>query len=249
MEGSCSKRPHSVRFEHGLPLEALIAAWALAQHGVIALWQLIELGLSERAVRHRVAAGRLHRVHAGVYAVGHAPLTRDGWYMAAVLACGDDSALSHRSAADKRELRRTSRSAIDIITPRQAGRRRRGIDAHVAATLLPRDVEEVDGIRCTSVARTLLDLAAVLPRREVERAFDRAEVLEVLDARAIEDVLERTRGHRGHATLRSILDTHAAGSTLTRSELEELSRAVSPGRAAAARGQRLDPARADRLRG
>jgi hypothetical protein len=163
----------------------------------------------------------LHRVHAGVYAVGHAPLTRNGWYMAAVLACGRDSALSHRSAANKRGLRDTARGRIDVISPRQAGRGRAGIDAHTSATLIPCDVTRVDGIPCTTVARTLLDLAAVLPRRAVERAFDQAEVLEVLDVRQIEDVLERTNGHRGNAVLRAILAEHAPASTLTRSGLEE----------------------------
>ncbi len=101
--------------------------------------------------------------------------------MAAVLACGTDCALSHRSCADKRGLRRTARSGIDVISPRRAGRGHAGIDAHTSATLLPRDVETVDGIRCTSVARTLLDLGAVLPHRAVERAVDQAEVLRVLD--------------------------------------------------------------------
>ena len=179
------------------PLEWLIAALAISQHGVVALWQLLERGLSASAVRNRVAAGRLHRVHAGVYAVGHAPLTRDGWYMAAVLACGCEAALSHRSAAAKRALRADQPREHRRDHARQGGRRRKGIDAHTSTTLLERDVEEVDGIRCTTVARTLLDLAAVLPRREVERAFDQAEVLQVLDARQIEDVLDRTSGHRG----------------------------------------------------
>jgi predicted transcriptional regulator of viral defense system len=199
----------------------LISELAFTQHGVVALWQLIERGLSARAVRHRVEGGRMHRVHAGVYAIGHAPLTRDGWYMAAVLACGQDSALSHRSAAHKRGLRDSARGQIDVISPRQAGRGCKGIDAHTSATLLPLDVEVVDGIPCTTVARTLLDLAAVLPRRVVERAFDQAEVLQVLDAKQIEDVLERTRGHRGNATLRAVLDEHTPASTLTRSGLEE----------------------------
>jgi hypothetical protein len=202
-------------------VERLLAELAFDQKGVVALWQLAERGLSARAVSHRVASGRMHRVHAGVYAIGHAPLTRDGWYMAAVLACGRDSALSHRSAAAKRELRATSRAAVDVTTPRQGGRGRKGIDAHHSTTLLPRDIEVVDGIRCTTVARTLLDLAAVVPRRAVERAFDQAEVLRVLDARQIEDVVARTRGHRGNAVLRSILDHHAPASTVTRNGLEE----------------------------
>ncbi len=202
-------------------LEWRIAARAEPQHGVVALWQLLELGLSARAVRNRVASGALHRVHAGVYAVRHGRLTREGRYMAAVLACGVDCGLSCRSAADLRGMRRSSRGAVEVVSPRRPGRKRAGIDAHTSSTLLPRDIKEVDGIPCTSVARTLLDLAAVLPRRAVERAFDQAEVLQVLDARAIEDVLQRTNGHRGNGTLRAILNEHRPGSTLTRNDLEE----------------------------
>jgi hypothetical protein len=87
--------------------------------------------------------------------------------------------------------------------------------------LLTRDIGEVDGIRCTSVARTLLDLGAVLPRRAVERAFDQAEVLRVLDAREIEDVLARAGNHRGAGVLRAVLADHAVGTTRTRNDLEE----------------------------
>ena len=141
--------------------------------------------------------------------------------MAAVLACGVDCGLACRSAADLRGLRRTDRSGIDVISPRRAGRRRAGIDAHTSSTLLPRDIERVDGIACTTVARTLLDLAAVLPRRAVERAFDQAEVLEILDARQIADVLARAGGHQGAGMLRAILEEHSPGSTLTRNDLEE----------------------------
>jgi predicted transcriptional regulator of viral defense system len=221
MERSGEKRRSGRRYSPQGALEWLISELAFAQHGVLALAQLVEFGLSARAVRDRVAAGRLHRVHAGVFAVGHAPLTRQGHYMAAVLACGEDAGLACREAAALRHLRAGNRATVDVISPRRAGRGLRGIDAHTSSTLLPRDIEKVDGIPCTSVARTLLDLAAVLPRRAVERAFDQAEVLRVLDARAIEDVLRRTHGHRGNATLRSILRDHAPASTLTRNELEE----------------------------
>jgi hypothetical protein len=221
MEGSGAKREHTSRFPPDPPREWAIARRARAQHGVIALLQLLALGLSASAVRKRVACGRLHRVHAGVFAVGHAPLTRNGWYMAAVLACGDGSSLSHREAAAFRCLRQSSRSRVDVTSPRRAGRERPGIDAHTSSTLLPRDIEIIDSIPCTTVARTLLDLAAILPRRQVERAFDEADVLQVLDANEIEDVLARTNGHRGNATLRSILNDHSPGSTLTVNDLEE----------------------------
>ena len=215
------KREHGSGFPPDPPLEGAIARLATAQHGVVALAQLHELGLEADAVRKRVACGRMHRMHAAVFAVGHAPLTRNGWYMAAVLACGGGASLSHRAAAALRMLRQSSRSKVDVTSPRRTGRERRGIDAHTSTTLLPRDIETVDGIPCTSVARTLLDLAAVLPRRAVERAVDQADVLQVLDARTIEDVLERAKGHHGVGVLRAILDEHAPGTTLTRNDLEE----------------------------
>ena len=214
------KREHTSRSSPHTSLEALIAQRAVLQHGVIALPDLLDLGLTASAVRKRVACGRLHRIHAGVYAVGHPRLTSDGHYMAAVLACGDDSALSHRSSADKRSLRHTARSTIDVITPRRAGRGHTGIDAHTSSTLLPRDIEKVDGIPCTTVARTLLDLGAVLPRRVVERAFNQAEVLRVLDMKQIHDVLTRAGGHRGAAILRAIIRDYT-GPTVTRNDLEE----------------------------
>jgi predicted transcriptional regulator of viral defense system len=222
MRDSGSKRSPGERFEPLRSLERLIAECAGAQHGVIALWQLLELGLSAPAVRHRVTAGRLHRIHAGVFAVGHKRLTREGHYMAAVLACGRDAALSHRSAADLRGLRRSAgRPRIDVISPRRPGRRRAGIDSHTSSTLAACGIEIVDAIPCTSVARTLLDLAVALPRRAIERAVDQAEVLRVLDARQIDEVLARAGNHRGAAVLQAVLGEHAPGTTLTRNDLEE----------------------------
>lgn len=226
MEHSGSKRDYESRFEPPSPIDRLIAELAMSQHGVVALRQLVARGLSASGVRKRVAAGRLHRIHEGVYAVGHARLTRKGHYMAAVLACGPRSALSHRSAADLRGMRRTGRGVIDVISPRRPGRKRAGIEAHTSRTLLRRDIEIVDGIPCTTVARTLLDLAAVTPSRVVERAFDQAEVLQILDARAIEDVLARAGRHRGAAVLRAVLNEHVPGTTVTKNDLEEAMLAI-----------------------
>lgn len=222
-----SKREHTAGCEPHLRLEAAIGATAARQHGVVSLAQLAALGVSADATRKRVSSGRWHRLHPGVFAIGHAPLTDDGAYAAAVLACGPGTALSHRSAADKLGLRSTLRSRIDIISPRRPGRRLASIDAHTSRSLLPRDIEAIDAIACTSVARTLLDLAAVLPRRAIERAIDQAELLQLLDAKAIEDVLERAHGHRGNTPLRSILKDHSPGTTLTRNDLEEAFLAIT----------------------
>ncbi len=96
MKVSGEKRESDCRFPPHTGLERAIAELATAQHGVVALSQLEQLGLGARAVRFRVATGRLHRVHPGVFAVGHVHLSREGHYMAAVLACGAGAALSHR---------------------------------------------------------------------------------------------------------------------------------------------------------
>src|SRR3954451_23722688 len=100
------------------PLDRAIAEEAERQCGVISAAQIWALGLSPRAVRHRAAAGRLHRVYPGVYAVGHAVLGPDGRRMAAVLACGPGAVLSHRSAADLWEIRPTARARPEVNGPR-----------------------------------------------------------------------------------------------------------------------------------
>ncbi|HTN23662.1 MAG TPA: DUF559 domain-containing protein [Solirubrobacteraceae bacterium] len=142
--------------------------------------------------------------------------------MAAVLACGDGAALSCRSAACHRGLRDDNRSTIDVTSPNRRGRGIDGITVHSGATLLPEDVETVDGIPCTTLARTLLDLAEVVTTRSLERAIDRAEILRVLDMRPIDNVLRRANGRRGAATLKAVLSAMQFQSTTTRSELEEL---------------------------
>jgi hypothetical protein len=88
-------------------------------------------------------------------------------------------------------------------------------------TLTEDDVTEIDGIRCTSLARTLLDIAEDGTRREVERALDHADQARILDMRAIDDVLTRANGRRGVKLLCAVLEEHRVGSTLTRNKLEE----------------------------
>jgi hypothetical protein len=119
------------------------------------------------------------------------------------------------------------RRRIDVTAPGSRGRRRDGIRVHSAATLTPADVTVIDNIPCTTLARTLLDLAEVAGRRELERALDRAEQQRLLDMRSLEDVLTRGNGRRGTPLLRAVLSEHTAGSTLTRSDLEEAFLAIA----------------------
>jgi very-short-patch-repair endonuclease/predicted transcriptional regulator of viral defense system len=202
------------------PRDAAIARLADDQHTVVSLAQLRALGLSDSGVRKRVASGRLHRIHYGVYAVGHGRLTREGHWMAAVLAYGPTAHLSHRSAAALWNVRPDNRPIADVSLPRRSARSRPGIAAHASATLTAADCTTVDGIPCTTLARTLLDLAEVVDRRRLERAIEQVEVLRLFDLRAVEDVLARANGRRGAAVLRGVL-ADLAEPALTKSDLEE----------------------------
>jgi predicted transcriptional regulator of viral defense system len=113
--------------------------------------------------------------------------------MAAVLACGPGAVLSHRDAAHLHEIRATNRSKIDVMVPGRGRHRHGGINVHRSTTLTTADVTTIDGIPCTTLARTILDLAGVVAQRDLERALEQAEMLQKLDARALEDQLERNR--------------------------------------------------------
>jgi predicted transcriptional regulator of viral defense system len=208
------------RFRADLPLEARISALAERQHWVLSLTQLQLAGLTADAVRQRAAKGRLHRVHRGVYAVGRPELTAHGRWMAATLAYGPTAVLSHSSAAVLWGIHGSDKGMTHATLPARDARARTGIEVHRSATLTEADVARVDGIPCTSVARTLVDLGDHAKRRHVERAVDQAELLRLFDLRAVQDALGRAGRRRGAGMLRAVLADYA-GPTLTRLELEE----------------------------
>jgi predicted transcriptional regulator of viral defense system len=211
-----------LRFSDQPRVNAEVAELARAQHGVFALGQLLELGLTARTVQRRTAVGRLHRVHRGVYSLAPtALLSLEGRWLAAVLACGQGAVLSHRSAAALHELRADKRARIEVTTPGRAARSHAGVDVHRSSTLTAADATVVSGIPVTTVARTQLDMAEVIGRRGLERVFDQAEILEVFDLRALESQLERNRYRPCAGVVRVVLDEHYAGRTPTWSELEE----------------------------
>jgi uncharacterized protein DUF559/putative AbiEi antitoxin of type IV toxin-antitoxin system len=196
-----------------------MAILAGRQHGVVARRQLAALGLNRGAIRHRLNAGRLHSVHRGVYAVGHPQLTRHGRWIAGVLACGDEAVLSHRCGAALWGLAATGMSRVEVTVASRGRRRRAGIQLHQVRRLHPEDRSERIGIPVTSVARTLLDLLEIVDLRRLERAFEEAERMRLLDLRAIERTCERNPGRRGLRPLRVLLGAlHPAPHT--RSELE-----------------------------
>jgi very-short-patch-repair endonuclease len=201
-------------------VERDLAVLAARQHGVVSRRQLLAMGLGTAAVGRRVDAGRLHRVHLGVYAVGHPILTRNGRWMAAVLACGPGAALGYESAAVLWDLARSDGRIVHVVVPTAGGRARAGLRVHRHPGLTPAEVTSRRGIPVTTPARTLLDFAADAPARRLAHALDQAELQELTDYPAL-DALARARpGHRGSAALRRMLRDHLAGTAATRSDLE-----------------------------
>lgn len=163
--------------------DRVVAAIAEAQHGAISIDQLRRSGLSRAAVTRRVQAGRLHKLHRGVYAVGHvAPSNRRRW-IAAVLALspgggGPPAVLSHRSAASLWQLLPPAEGPIDVSLPGRGGRqRRRGIRIHRPVSLKPNEMTSKQKIPVTSPARTLQDLRAAISNHELRRAIRQADFL------------------------------------------------------------------------
>src|SRR3954465_2158401 len=187
------------RVEFGPPLvDRRVAELARRQYGVVATWQLAELGLPQQAVSHRVAAGRLHRIHHGVYAVGHTVLGRSGRGMAAVLACGPAAPLGPGPAAALWGLRGGEPSIVDV-TARRTGRKRPGIRIHRPRK--PAETTTHDGIRVTTPARTILDMAAILTPSRLEALLNQAEIRELTHYRALDALARASPGHRGAAKL------------------------------------------------
>jgi very-short-patch-repair endonuclease len=201
-------------------IDAEIAALAGQQHGVVARRQLLASGVGRMAIVRRIEGGRLHPLHPGVYAVGHRVLSQRGRWMAAVLACGPHAVLSHQSAAALWGIRGTTKTRIDVTVPSHL-RSRPGLHPHRA--VLPHDETTThDGIPTTTPARTLLDLAAVVPKQTLERALDEAEILRLPGPATLLDRYPRRRGTRN---LRALL-LDARNPTPTRNDFEARFRTI-----------------------
>lgn len=200
--------------------ERALAALAARQHGRVSREQVLSVGFGPGAIKRRLAAGRLHTIHRGVYAVGHACTTREANWMAAVLACGHGAGLSHHDAGALRALRPAWGSRIHVTVPASRRREPDGVHVH-RSTLRPEDMAIIDGIPVTSLARTLLDLAAILRPHQLARAIEAAERQRLLDFTPLHAVLTSNPRHAGARQLRAALATYTEG-TITHSDHEAL---------------------------
>lgn len=218
-------------------VEERIGEVAARQHGAVTRAQLREAGLRDRAVSRRVAGGRLHRLHQGVYRVGPlvAPYMRE---MAAVLACGAGARASHRSAAWLLEVgpRPADGSPVEVAVPGTRVVRRPGIRVYRAlyleiddaggratatevAAATAAEVATARGIPVTSPGQTLVDLAGVLPAGDLERAVGRAERSGLVTLDDVARLVACHRGRAGIAALAAVIGLEG-GPAFTRSEFE-----------------------------
>jgi very-short-patch-repair endonuclease len=199
--------------------DTVIAALAERQHGVVARTQLASLGLGEGAIEDRIARRLLHRIHRGVYSVGHRLRTSEATWMAAVLAAGPGAVLSHRSAAALWGMRSGTSATVDVTAPRQC--RRPGIRAH-HLVLPPDEVAVENGIRVTNPARTLFDLAAVVNAQQLRHALNEAEIRRLASPLPLDALIARHPHRRGIDNLkRALAHQRATGETVIRSEFEQ----------------------------
>ncbi len=184
--------------------ESCIARISSKQKRLIKGEQLRGCGLSQRTIADRTANGRLHRIHRGVFALHPPPFDRKQLLLAAVLACGIESAVSHLCAAGLLTLVDIHPAVIDITVPGQRGRSRAGIDCH-RTPLHPRDRTAIDGIPCTAAARTLADIAPLLDDDALEDALIAADSLRILNRRRLDELIAERAGRPGIARLAALI--------------------------------------------
>jgi predicted transcriptional regulator of viral defense system len=203
---------HARQTQHGLPVAArvvretidrAIAVVAGRQHGLITTRQLLDLGLSMSAIEHRARVGRLHRLHRGVYAVGHRPVSPLAHALAAVLACGPGATLSHSSAGTLWGISKHWHPTLEVTT--RCCRSRRGLRVHRSKTLTAQDITVHFGIPTTTPARTLLDNAPRLADSALARAVNDLRLAGYLSLVDLSELLDRHPDTHAAKRLRKLL--------------------------------------------
>ncbi len=181
-----------------------MAQLAARQHGVVSRSQLLRLGVSEDQIAKALQSARLFPVFRGAYAVGHPAIGQRGLMQAAILACGPGAAISHGSAASLHGLTERIPSLTHVIGPRERGRGISGIRWHRVPPPRRDEVTVRDGIPCTTVSRTIVDLAGNVGTKTLRGLIEEAAVQRSLDSSAVEAILGRAR-RRGAPRLRAVL--------------------------------------------
>jgi hypothetical protein len=198
-----SKRNHGTT---GAGRQRRIAGVATSQGGIVSVDQLRDAGVSRRSAAYRAEVGSLHRIHRGVYAVGHRSLARTGLLRAALLVCGEGAAISHGTAAAFWGITDRWPALIDVIVRCEEGRKIDGIRARRCRYPSKNELVVRAGVTCTTPSRTLVDLAGSLGTPSLRRAVERAAVLKLLDLGVIDHALSEAGRRPGVRHLRAILE-------------------------------------------
>jgi len=191
----------------------------------VAREQLMALGFTKRAIEHRTRTGRLHPIARGVYSVGRRHLSREGRWMAAVLACGPGAALSHRSAAALWGFGKEHSDYIDLSVRRASESRLPGVRCHRRPSLSANAITKRLNIPLTQPVQTFLDLATVTGPKALERAINEADKYNIIDPDSLRKALDDHPREPGVRPLRTILDKHTF--RLSDDELELLFRPLA----------------------
>jgi len=200
------------------------AEFAATQHGMIAVHHVHLLGIDDEERKRLLAAGALRREWHGAYRVVGAPTSWKGELLGACWAGGTRALASHRSAAAVRSWPGAEQGIQEVLCPRWRRGRHKTLIVHESKLIDDVDMTIVDGIPCTSVERTLIDLGAVCSRNVVERALEAALRDEVTTVDEVQASLARLarRGRNGAGILRSILDEYDADRKLTDTDREKM---------------------------
>jgi very-short-patch-repair endonuclease len=181
-----------------------VATLAERQHGVVSRGQLRALGIDDAVIDRAIAAGRLFRLFRGVFGVGHAGVGRNGRLLAATLACGEGSVVSHGTAAALLGIWERHPRQIDVIAPVEAGRKFPGIRRR--HTPPPREIFAHEAVPCTSPSRTIVDVAGIVREPALRRTVEQAAVLRMLSVPEVEAILATGHRRRGSPLLRMVLE-------------------------------------------
>jgi very-short-patch-repair endonuclease len=190
------------------------------QFGVVERGQLLELGFTPARIHHLIETGHLTPIHRGVYAVGHTSISTQGQMLGAVLAVGGISAVSRRSAANHLGLWRFPFGESDVTLAGTGGRKLQGINIHRSRSFGPGHLFDYEGVPTTSVAWTLIDLAATIGKPALGHCFDVADRKDLIDYDELAYLLRKGSGRPGVATVRSLANLDRTQTRRTRSTLE-----------------------------
>ena len=192
---------------------------AARQLGLVTREQLVAAGLGSGQVRRWVEQGRLHRLHRGVYVLGHRELAPWARELAAVLAMGARARVSHRSAAAVWGMLPEGRGPVDVLVPGRKPCNRPGIRVHRSERITPKDFTSRRRLPVTTPERTLVDLAGTGDHRDLEEALEAARIQRAVSESRLREAVMRARHTTGARALRTLLDAEGEPA-VTRSRME-----------------------------